>query len=159
MKSRSRPSNPSRWGSCGWKFLHHVAHTSPIVLTYEERVRMIEFLKLFAYHLPCKECALHFRIYLDTNLTHETVATRARIVKLLNAAHNEVNVRKGKRAFTSAEHYASVLTPSMGKSFELSSVSLSPPSDDVVILLLIALTVVVVLTGLSKRGTSSSSLP
>jgi len=38
-------------------------------------------------------------------MNFETLSTKDSVVKLLNDAHNEVNVRLGKRVYTLEEHY------------------------------------------------------
>jgi hypothetical protein len=38
-------------------------------------------------------------------MNFETLSTKESVVKLLNDAHNEVNVRLGKRVYTLEEHY------------------------------------------------------
>ena len=94
------------WGPAAWNTLHVFAHTAPRVLDASQREDMRALLHAFARHLPCPRCRRHFVEFLDRRLDDEALSTRERLVALLNDAHNEVNVRTGKRAWTLDEHYA-----------------------------------------------------
>lgn len=88
------------WGPGGWTMLHAIAHGMPdeTLSTPEETWQL---LGLLANHLPCPTCASHFRTFLQRR---EMPRTRSALVSLLNDAHNEVNVRLGKRTYTLEEH-------------------------------------------------------
>ena len=60
-----------------------------------------QLLHLFANHLPCTTCGSHFRTFLTRRGMPQT---RSSLVALLNDAHNEVNIRLGKRTYTLREH-------------------------------------------------------
>ena len=87
------------WGPGGWIVLHAIAHGMPETLPAPRDTWT--FLNLFADHLPCATCASHFRSF----LARRTMPRRRdALVALLNDAHNEVNVRLGKRTYTLEEH-------------------------------------------------------
>ena len=95
----------AQWGPAAWNTLHVFAHTSSRQAGPLERERAQTFLREFARRLPCPKCRTHFDDFLDRRMDEESLATRKSFVKLLNDAHNEVNVRTGKRTFTLQEHY------------------------------------------------------
>ena len=93
-----------KWGPCAWNTLHAFAHTMPRVLDTPRRAELRQFLYSFATFLPCPRCRRHFVAYLDAHLDRSSLATRENVVVFLHEAHNDVNVRLGKRAFTLEEH-------------------------------------------------------
>ena len=112
MKGYKRMSRLTlrEWGPAGWAWLHTIAHTWPRQPTNDDRREMRAFLLSFSRHLPCPACREHFRAFLDRRLSDESLASRAALVRLLNDAHNEVNLRLGKRAWTLDEHYQAYST-------------------------------------------------
>lgn len=93
------------WGPAGWNFLHAIAHTRPTHLDADEIERMRRFLHDVAHYLPCKKCSHHFSTFLRARATDAALSTREGIVRLLHDAHNDVNVRSGKRAMSLSEHH------------------------------------------------------
>ena len=102
----------SVWGPATWLSLHVMAHTAPLRLSDVQRNEARTLLRSIAAHLPCPRCREHFSDFLDRRMNDESLATRASFVSLLNDAHNEVNMRRGKRIWTLAEHYRAYQTPS-----------------------------------------------
>ena len=100
-----------RWGPCAWNTLHSFAHRTPHNLSIDDRERTRLFIYLFAEHLPCPTCRNHFRQFLEENANENTFATRDTIVRLLHDAHNSVNVRLGKRAWTFEQHVRAYSRP------------------------------------------------
>ena len=98
------------WGPAGWEWLHTIAHTWPRQPTSDDQREMRAFLLSFSRHLPCPACRKHFRAFLDRRLTDESLTSRSSVVRLLNDAHNEVNLRLGKRVWTLNEHYQAYST-------------------------------------------------
>ena len=110
--SPSDPMAPRRpgmalgvWGPAAWNTLHAFAHAAPARLTEAEEDAWRAFLAHFAALLPCPRCRRHFAAFLARR-ARAPLRTRGDLVRLLHDAHNEVNVRTGKRALTLAEHYA-----------------------------------------------------
>lgn len=95
----------TQWGPAAWNTLHVFAHTSPEQAGPLERQRARTFLREFARRLPCPKCRAHFDDFLDRRMDDDSVATRGAFVQLIHDAHNEVNVRTGKRALSLEEHY------------------------------------------------------
>ena len=93
------------WGPAAWNTLHVFAHTAPARLDEAEADEWRTFLAQFAARLPCPRCRRHFRDFLARR-AGAPLRTRAELVRLLHDAHNEVNVRTGKRPLSLAEHYA-----------------------------------------------------
>ena len=93
-----------RWGPSVWNTLHVFAHTSPVEPTPEDRKATRAFLRYVTARLPCPECRKHFSDFLDRRLDDASLASRDSLIALLNDAHNEVNMRTGKRVFTLEEH-------------------------------------------------------
>jgi hypothetical protein len=94
-----------RWGPAAWNTLHVFAHTSPEAPSPAEQRRTAAFLRDFGARLPCPRCRAHFADFLERRLAPPgALASRARLVALLNDAHNDVNARNGRRAYSYAEH-------------------------------------------------------
>lgn len=94
------------WGPAGWHFIHAAMMCAPTKLDDRQQSEMMQFLVLFGKHLPCPKCRNHFLSFIDQNMSRERVSTRDELVRLLNDAHNEVNMKNNKRTFTLEEHYA-----------------------------------------------------
>lgn len=96
----------SVWGPCTWKMLHCMAHTWYSAPTAPQQEEMRTLLLTLASLLPCTECSHHFRAFLAERLEGSgNLDSKEKLVALLNDAHNEVNLRRGKRAFSLREHY------------------------------------------------------
>lgn len=110
----------TEWGPAAWNTLHAFAHAAPEEFDDDVRAEWRRFLRTFAHFLPCTRCRTHFVDFLDREL-EGGLRGRASLVAMLNDAHNEVNLRTGKRAYTLDEHYRVyappqpvVLTPALG---------------------------------------------
>ena len=90
------------WGPAAWNTLHAFAHAAPARLTEAAATRGAHFLA--PRPPPVPRCRRHFAP--DARRARAPLRTRGDLVRLLHDAHNEVNVRTGKRALTLAEHYA-----------------------------------------------------
>lgn len=95
----------NKWGPSAWHFLHAIMMTSPRTLDARQRADMRSFLRLVGVHLPCPRCREHYARFMERELTEERLATRERLVELMNDCHNDVNRRTQKREFTLREHY------------------------------------------------------
>ena len=95
-----------KWGPAAWFTLHSMAHACSERMTQTQSVQFRNFLYGFGLFLPCPKCTRHFREFLDGKFANGAeVTTRAMAVELINDAHNSVNIRNGKRAWTLEEHY------------------------------------------------------
>ena len=101
-----------RWGPAAWNTLHAFAHSVPLTLDSRQQSEFVQLLYLFGAHLPCPKCRDHFKEYLDTHIDAASFSTRDAIVAFVHDAHNDVNVRLGKRVWTLAEHVEVYKLPS-----------------------------------------------
>jgi len=92
------------WGPAAWNTLHAFAHSVPSALDAQQQADFVELLYLFGAHLPCPKCRTHFSEYLDTHVDSRSFSSRASVVQFVFDAHNDVNVRLGKRSWTLVEH-------------------------------------------------------
>lgn len=122
----------SDWGPAGWNFLHAIAHSQPTRLDDDEQRRMQRFLYDTAHLLPCKKCSSHFHTFLNENMSYATLTSRAEIIRLINDAHNNVNIRHNRRTVNLPEHY------------RIYSLDRRPNQAPVVILYLIVLGAIIV---------------
>lgn len=95
----------NRWGPSGWHFLHTVMMTAPETLDHQQRADMRSFLVSVGLHLPCPKCRRHFSSFVAREATDDRLATRSRLVELMNDCHNDVNRRTQKPEFTLRQHY------------------------------------------------------
>ena len=112
------------WGPAMWDTLHVIAHTSPLKLSAAERERMRTLLRSIAAHLPCPRCRAHFEDFLERRMDEDALASRVALVSLLNDAHNEVNVRCGKRKWSLDEHYRAYTRSTTLAAFDTGSFAL-----------------------------------
>ena len=96
----------NEWGPCGWMTLHAFAHAAPDVPSMEWKHRFLEFLRLFAFFLPCPKCKKHFASFVNDIDPLLHMNTKQDVIKLLNEAHNNVNKLRGTRVFSFEEHEA-----------------------------------------------------
>lgn len=81
-----------------------MAHTLPPELDGEERARLRRFLFDFAHFLPCRVCSKHFTEFLRVRATERILSSRKGVIRLLFDAHNDVNIRNGKRKLMMEEY-------------------------------------------------------
>ena len=62
------------------------------------------FLFGYAHFLPCRLCSRHFTEFLRVRATERTLSSRKSVIRLLFDAHNDVNIRNGKRKLTMDEY-------------------------------------------------------
>ena len=110
-----------KWGPSFWCTLHVMAHSSPKEMDREQQQETLRFLKMFATRIPCPQCRQHFTEFLEQEVGPDTLQTRDSFVSFMNDAHNDVNMRTGKRTYTLNEHYKvySRPLPRMVVSFEI----------------------------------------
>ena len=90
----------TEWGTAGWKLLHCAAATYPATPTPSDRENMMNFLKLFAWALPCKICGNHFAELMRNadalNPNNSMYDSSEALFAWVNSAHNTVNRRLRK---------------------------------------------------------------
>eukprot|EP01015_Nassula_variabilis_P032386 TRINITY_DN7542_c0_g2_i4.p1 TRINITY_DN7542_c0_g2~~TRINITY_DN7542_c0_g2_i4.p1 ORF type:complete len:171 (+),score=19.39 TRINITY_DN7542_c0_g2_i4:65-577(+) len=84
-------------GHMGWTLLHLMTGNYPVEPTIEDQQKMNEFLHLFGYFYPCKECSGHFLEMLKNKPVR--ASSREELMAYLCELHNEVNIRLNKSVF------------------------------------------------------------
>ena len=104
----------TEWGPAGWKLLHCVAATYPSSPTQQDREQMMNFLKLFAWALPCKVCGKHFASLLQDENAYDSrnpmYDNSKTLFSWVNSAHNNVNRRLNKKEVSLQEAEQSLYT-------------------------------------------------
>ena len=91
------PPSRQELGQAGWTLLHVMAANTPDNPTAEQALRVENFLTALGHLYPCPTCAAHFRSHIQH---HPIVSSSREALSLwLCEAHNEVNLRNGKRPF------------------------------------------------------------
>lgn len=88
-----------RWGGDYWRTMHAATFLYPEEPSETDKTRMLTFLRLVPFLLPCSACGLHFAQYIqsrETGLTDAVLASRDTLSRWLVEAHNDVNRRVGK---------------------------------------------------------------
>ena len=110
--------NTSFWGPSGWVFLHTLTFIYPEHPTYNDKVKMQQFMNTINYILPCKYCRLSFTKYSQSLPIHEYLDSRDKMIVWLYKIHNKVNKKLRKQGFckydnpdlsTVKENYNSIL--------------------------------------------------
>lgn len=91
----------SDWGNAVWFLLHTLSHK--LLPRYSSHARdVLPLMIRIATHLPCDECSRHARGMLLSMQT-KPIRGRADLVEFWREAHNRVNQRIGKPAFSLRE--------------------------------------------------------
>src|SRR5579872_5679164 len=88
----------SKWGHCGWGFLHPITLAYPQNPTDREKAAYKAFFEALAYTLPCPECQRHYQEFLAANPLSDTILTNTRTLSTwLHNLHNDVRARQNKQ--------------------------------------------------------------
>lgn len=91
------PPTKAELGQAGWTLLHVMAANTPEKPTEQESARVDAFLHALGHLYPCPTCAAHFRQHIQQ---HPIASSSREALSLwLCEAHNEVNIRNGKKSF------------------------------------------------------------
>ena len=97
------------WGPAFWRTMHCATFRYPVKPTAEERRRMLLFMQVIAYMIPCGECGAHYVDTLNAGLPldDEALASRDALTRWLVKVHNAVNARLGKPqlSYSAVERY------------------------------------------------------
>lgn len=88
-----------RWGQDYWRVMHAATFLYPEDPADIDKTRMLTFLRLIPFLLPCSACGFHFAQYIQnpaTGLTDSVLSSRDTLTRWLVEAHNDVNRRVGK---------------------------------------------------------------
>lgn len=91
--------NTTFWGPSGWEFLHTLTFIYPESPSYNDKVKMQNFMNSINYILPCKYCRISFTKYSKSLPIHEYLDSRDKIVEWLYKIHNKVNKKLRKQGF------------------------------------------------------------
>ena len=83
--------NTTFWGPSGWEFLHTLTFIYPIKPSYNDKVKMQNFMTLIGYILPCKYCRESFSKYIKTLSITDYLDNRNKLIIWLYKIHNKVN--------------------------------------------------------------------
>ena len=91
----------AHWGPAGWDFIHAVSFAYSKTPTSTERDDMHKFVSACAKVLPCKICCRHFQNFIASDMkfseSSRALVSRDALSRFLVDAHNDVNLRLGKR--------------------------------------------------------------
>lgn len=93
------PPDVEQLGRSTWTLLHSIAAQYPIKPTIEEQKNATTFITSFSKLYPCWTCADDFRTWLKKDGNAPRVSSRHDFGQWLCEAHNEVNVKLGKKPF------------------------------------------------------------
>ena len=96
--------NTTFWGPSGWEFLHTLTFIYPIKPSYNDKVKMQEFMNSINTILPCKYCRLSFTKYTKSLPIHGYLESRDTLVEWLYKIHNKVNKKLRKQGFCSYDN-------------------------------------------------------
>ena len=91
--------NTTFWGPSGWEFLHTVTFIYPVKPSYNDKVKMQQFMNTINYILPCKYCRISFTKYTKNLPINDYLDSREKIVEWLYKIHNKVNKKLRKQGF------------------------------------------------------------
>lgn len=92
-------SDPKKWGSSGWKFLHTIAMYYPDEPTEMDRQHYKMFFLTLPHVLPCVACQEHLLEYMSRHIHtfNHAFENRFTLTMWLIDVHNAVNKRLNKR--------------------------------------------------------------
>jgi len=96
--------NTTFWGPSGWEFLHTLTFIYPVKPSYNDKVKMQNFMNSINYILPCKYCRLSFTKYTQSLPINNYLDSREKIVEWLYKIHNKVNKKLRKQGFCKYEN-------------------------------------------------------
>ena len=79
------------WGPSGWQFLHTLTFLYPEQPTFDDKYRIVEFIKTTAQILPCKYCRASFTKYYQSLPINKFLESRDTLVDWMHRIHNKVN--------------------------------------------------------------------
>ncbi|KKA26481.1 hypothetical protein TD95_005425 [Thielaviopsis punctulata] len=91
------PPDVEALGRSSWTLLHSIAATYPENPSSSQQSDLLSFVKLFSKLYPCWVCAEDFQAYIAND--KPKVGSRSDFGMWLCGAHNEVNIKLGKKVF------------------------------------------------------------
>jgi len=91
-----------KWGPPTWLFLHTLAEKVKDAHFSKLRNDLLKNVFNICTNLPCPECSMHAKIYLN-NINFNAIQTKSQFKKMLWEFHNSVNRRKGYKVFNEVD--------------------------------------------------------
>jgi len=91
--------NTTFWGPSGWQFLHTLSFIYPENPSFNDKVKMQEFMNSLCFILPCKYCRLSFTKYISSLPINNYLDSRTTMIEWLYKIHNKVNNKLRKQGF------------------------------------------------------------
>ncbi len=83
--------NTTFWGPSGWQFLHIITFIYPENPSFNDKVKIKDFMESMCFILPCKYCRLSFTKYIKTMPIDDYLDSRAKMIEWLYKIHNKIN--------------------------------------------------------------------
>ena len=96
--------NTTFWGPSGWEFLHTLTFLYPEQPSYNDKVKMQNFMKSISFILPCKYCRISFTKYSNSLPITDYLDTKETMVEWLYKIHNKVNKKLRGQGFCKYEN-------------------------------------------------------
>ena len=90
--------SPNIWGPSIWTLFHALAEQIKEDRFQETRTYLFQFITKICWHLPCPDCTMHAKQYLD-RVNIYNVRTKEQFRHFLWNFHNNVNKRKNKSLY------------------------------------------------------------
>lgn len=90
------------WGRPTWIFLHTIVEKIKSEHFHRFRSELLKNIFMICTNLPCPDCSMHSRIYLN-NQNFNAIKTKPQLQTMLYEFHNSVSLRKGLSLFTFAD--------------------------------------------------------
>lgn len=100
---------PTKWGNCGWKFIHSITLNYPENPTNDDKDNYVNFFYSLIYVLPCDSCGNNLKNhYKKLPLDDKRLANRYTLVKWGIDLHNLVNQSIGKKTLSYEQAMAAI---------------------------------------------------
>jgi len=83
--------NTTFWGPSGWQFLHTLTFIYPENPSFNDKIKMREFMNSLCFILPCKYCRLSFTKYIKSLPINDYLDSRETMIEWLYKIHNKIN--------------------------------------------------------------------
>jgi len=91
-----------KWGPAVWFALHTMAEKVKDDSFSKIREPLLKWIYTICTNLPCPDCSMHAKIYLDA-INFNTIQSKDSLKRMLFDFHNSVNSRKGYSQFSYEE--------------------------------------------------------
>ena len=95
-------------GRATWTFLHTLAANFPETPTVQQQKEISSFIGTLGRYYPCWHCADDFRVWMGKRGNEIRTRTRRDLEEWMCRAHNEVNLKLGKKVFDCSDKSLSI---------------------------------------------------